>query len=180
MKEFIINILPKLKSLSKRLDNQTILKKQHWVMLDESGVTNTTYIFRDNDELLISINGDVTIGTWEYLSSNKLLIKFSNKMYLYNNEYFDDQLLALRKDGAELYSLFVNEGLLLGDGDVFKKIEGYFDNKLLEQNHKKESKVIQVPTPATEELSWFSMVGVFLAIAAILTVFIMSIHKCAP
>lgn len=109
MKDFITNILPKIKVFSKRIDDETILKNQHWILLDDRGLTSTTYIFRDKNQLLVSIDGDVTIGTWEYLTNDKLLINLNNKMLLYRNQYFDDKILTLKKDGSEIYSVLIND-----------------------------------------------------------------------
>ena len=49
------NIIPKLQSLSMQLDKESLLKKDHWVIVDEQGITPINYIFRDKDELLISV-----------------------------------------------------------------------------------------------------------------------------
>ena len=125
MKDFINNILPSIKAISKKIDDETILKNQHWVLLDEKGITGTTYIFRDKKQLLVSIDGDVCEGTWEYLTNDKILINLNGKMLLYRNQYFDDKILTLKKDNSEIYSVLINEKLISTGYDDINKIEEF-------------------------------------------------------
>lgn len=112
MKNYIEGLLPKLKSWSRQLDRESILKNIQWTMVDNQGLTDTIYIFRNNNELLVSVSGNVTIGTWEYLDTNTLLVTISDKSFLYSKEYFDDKLLALKKQGSVSYIFFVNNNLI--------------------------------------------------------------------
>lgn len=59
MKTYIAEIIPKLQRFNQKLDNLTLLTNQHWVVLDELGASKTVFIFRSNNELLISRNGKV-------------------------------------------------------------------------------------------------------------------------
>lgn len=59
MKTYITDIIPKLQRFSQKLDNLTLLTNQHWVVLDELESSKTVFIFRSNNELLISRNGKV-------------------------------------------------------------------------------------------------------------------------
>lgn len=59
MKTFLSDIFPKLQRFSEKLDNITLLTNQHWVSIDEIHSAKTVYIFRPNNELLISTNGKV-------------------------------------------------------------------------------------------------------------------------
>lgn len=145
MKKVIENFLPRIKKFSKRLNDETALKNQQWILIDETGLTTITYIFRDKNQLLISKNGNVVIGAWEYLTSEKILLNFEENTYLYRNEYFDDKLLALKKDGAEIYSLFINEEFLNSFNNDIGKIESFIVeryNKIDENNHNQEIRKI--------------------------------------
>src|SRR5690625_6646212 len=75
MKTYLADIIPKIKRHSEKLDNLTLLTNQHWVVLDELKNSKFVYIFRSNYELLISQNGKVEKGKWEYLGNNSLLIE---------------------------------------------------------------------------------------------------------
>jgi len=145
VKKVIENFLPRIKKFSKRLNDETALKNQQWILIDETGLTTITYIFRDKNQLLISKNGNVVIGAWEYLTSEKILLNFEENTYLYRNEYFDDKLLALKKDGAEIYSLFINEEFLNSFNNDIGKIESFIVeryNKIDENNHNQEIRKI--------------------------------------
>jgi hypothetical protein len=65
MKTFFADIFPKIQRFSDKLDNLTMLKNQHWVSIDDILSTKTVYIFRTNNELLISKNGKVEKAKWE-------------------------------------------------------------------------------------------------------------------
>ena len=69
MKTYIADIIPKLQRFSQKLDNLTLLTNQHWVVLDELESSKTVFIFRSNNELLISRNGKVEKAKWEYLGT---------------------------------------------------------------------------------------------------------------
>src|SRR5690625_3275508 len=83
MKTYLADIIPKIKRHSEKLDNLTLLTNQHWVVLDELKNSKFVYIFRSNYELLISQNGKVEKGKWEYLGNNSLLIERKGESFLF-------------------------------------------------------------------------------------------------
>ena len=70
MKTFFIDIIPKIQNFSQKLDQLTLLTNQHWVMVDELIENKHVYIFRGNNELLISTNGKVEKGKWTIWVTN--------------------------------------------------------------------------------------------------------------
>jgi hypothetical protein len=66
MKTYISDIIPKIQKFSQKLDNLTLLTNQHWVVIDNVENEKNVYIFRQNNELLISQNGKVEKAKWEY------------------------------------------------------------------------------------------------------------------
>lgn len=109
MKTFISDIIPKIQKYSQRLDNLTLLTNQQWVVIDEIDNAKTVYIFRQNNELLISKNGKVEKAKWEYLGNNLLLIDHKDESYLFKHGFFDENILALKIDGKDEYAFLVNE-----------------------------------------------------------------------
>jgi hypothetical protein len=110
MKTFIADIFPRIQRFSQRIDNLTLLTNQHWVVLDELNQSKTVYIFRNNGELLIAINGFVEKAKWEYLGQNSILIDFKEgKSYLFRHGFFDENVLALKVDGKDEYAILINE-----------------------------------------------------------------------
>lgn len=110
MKTYILDIIPKIQKFSKKLDKISVLTEKHWVMLDDSLNEKLVYIFREKEnQLLISADGKVEKGTWEYLGNNSLLIDKNNESFLFKHGFIDDYILALKIDGKDEYAILVNE-----------------------------------------------------------------------
>lgn len=109
MKTFISDIIPKIQRYSQKLDNITLLSNQPWVFIEDENQTKNVYIFRSNNDLLISQNGKVEKNKWTYLGNNLLLIDKQEQSYLFNLGFFDKNILALKVDGTREYALFINE-----------------------------------------------------------------------
>ena len=109
MKTFIADIIPKIQRFSRRLDDVTLLTDQHWVSIDEIKSSKTVYIFRRDNSLLISRDGRVERAKWEYLGHESLIIDTPQGSYLFRHGFADQNILALRLDGADEYAVFLNE-----------------------------------------------------------------------
>jgi len=109
MKTYISDIIPRIQKFSQKLDNLTLLTNQHWVVIDDIDNTKNVYIFRENNELLISQNGKVEKAKWEYLGHNSLLIDRKDDSYLFKHGFFDENILALKIDSKNEYAFLVNE-----------------------------------------------------------------------
>jgi hypothetical protein len=133
MKTFIADIIPKLQRYSQKLDNITLLTNQHWVVVDEIANSKTVYIFRSNNELLISKNGEVEKAKWEYLGNNSLLLDLKDKSYLFRHGFFDENLLALKIDGKEEYALLVNESRFDSELNSYERILVFLKTNYLDQ-----------------------------------------------
>ena len=109
MRTYISDIIPRIQKFSQKLDNLTLLTNQHWVVIDDINNNKNVYIFRQNNELLISQNGKVEKAKWEYLGHNSLLIDRKDESYLFKHGFFDENILALKIDSKEEYAFLVNE-----------------------------------------------------------------------
>jgi hypothetical protein len=110
MKDYIKSLLPRLRLLSKKLDDEANFVDIPWTFRDDDG-NLITHLFRRNSQLLVSINGDVIIGHWEYIPSmNSLLIDYQNKKQLFNHGYLDPDkgVLLLLKDGTDDIHILAN------------------------------------------------------------------------
>ena len=137
MQTFIADIIPKLQKFSKKLDDLTLLTNQHWVVLDELTKAKNVYIFRSNNELLISSDGKVEKGKWEYLGNNSLLIDRKNESYLFKHGFFDENVMALKIDGKEEYALLVNENRFDGELNSKEKVLAFLSNSYLSDSTKR-------------------------------------------
>jgi len=133
MKTFISDIFPKIQRYSHKLDSLTLLMNQHWVSIDVVTESKIVYIFRSNNELLVSNNGIVEKAKWEYLGNNSLLIDKKTGSYLFKHGFFDDNILALKVDSKDEYVVFVNENKYDGDLNSIDKVIDFLKNKYI--NH---------------------------------------------
>ncbi|GEO11559.1 hypothetical protein [Segetibacter aerophilus] len=131
MKTFIADIFPKLQQFSNKLDNLTLLTNQHWVSLDNILSNKTVYIFRTNNELLVSTNGKVEKAKWEYLGNQSLLIDKSNDSFLFKHGFFDENILALKVDSNEEYAVFVNENKYDGELNSIDRVFNFLSETYL-------------------------------------------------
>ena len=137
MQTFIADIIPKLQRFSKKLDDLSLLTNQHWVVLDELGKSKNVYIFRSSNELLISANGKVEKGKWEYLGNSSLLIDRKDESYLFKHGFFDENVMALKIDGKEEYAILVNENRYEGELNSVEKVTNFLSSTYLNPNAKK-------------------------------------------
>ena len=129
MQTYFSNIIPSLARFSKKLDDITLLTSKHWVILNETTQIKSTYIFRNNKELIVSENGVVIHGTWDYLGFNKILLRFNNNSFLFQHGFLENDILALQLDGMNKYAIFINEGR--SDLNTLKKIDSHLNRKYL-------------------------------------------------
>ncbi|MBU3676574.1 MAG: hypothetical protein FGM54_05245 [Chitinophagaceae bacterium] len=139
MKTYLASIIPSIKQYSERLDDLTKLVNHHWVAYDEENESKKVYIFRENKQLLISVNGVVEIGSWDYLGNQSLLIQNNEGNFLLKHEFVDDVIIALKLDNTNRYAFFINENkfddkLNSLQNIVFFLNERYNKNKLSSGN----------------------------------------------
>lgn len=131
MKTYLADIIPKIQQFSQKLDNLTLLTNQHWVVLDELHAAKNIYIFKSNNELLISHNGTVKKGKWEYLGHNSILIDQGDESRLYRHGFFDENILALKVDSMDEYALLVNESRYEGELNSVDRVLDFLSSKYL-------------------------------------------------
>lgn len=112
MQQYLLNLLPRLKQHSKTLDHLENFIEKPWVHIDEEN-GRVLYIFKRDQQLLVSINGRVTSGTWEYIKpANSILISRSNEHFLLNHAFISDGLMVLRQDGTQSHWVMINEQVI--------------------------------------------------------------------
>ena len=104
---YLQSLLPRLAQYSKKLDDTAAFVDIPWAFIDETNV-KITYIFRRQGDILVSRQGEVSRGTWEYLPQiQSLLIQAQGKERIYNQGLLlDSAVMVLRKDGTdEIFAL---------------------------------------------------------------------------
>lgn len=133
MRAFFSDIIPKIQNFSKKIDDLVLLTNQHWVIINDIEKEKNVYIFRKNNELIISQNGEVEKAKWEYLGNNSLLIELSNKTLLFKQGFFDEYILALKLDGKDEYVYFVNESKFEKNLNSSKTINDFLKTKYIKK-----------------------------------------------
>ncbi len=129
MKYYLSNLIPRVSRYSQDLDKKEIFVDVPWVIVDEQQ-NQQKYIFKRNGELLMSLNGQVTIGKWEYLSAAKSLLtdRIADKILL-NQNFIDSAVMVLKKDGLKDENLVLANEKLLPDLDVVWYLKNLFYQK---------------------------------------------------
>lgn len=118
MKLYIKNLLPRLKQFSENLDRKEIFIEIPWVIVDDN-LNQQKYIFKKNGDLVMSLNGQVTIGKWEYLSAARsLLIDRIQDKILLNQNFIAPAVMVLKKDGFKDENFILANEILLPDLNV--------------------------------------------------------------
>jgi len=126
MIKYVSNIIPRIKAFSESLDRMEIFLEAPWVMIDENG-NQQKYIFRRNGELIMSMNGTVTLGRWEYISAAKsLLINRVKDTILLNQDFVDNAVMILRMDGRDESKFILANENQIPDLDVVKYLKQLF------------------------------------------------------
>ena len=131
MKTYIADIIPKIKRFSRTLDTLTKLNNQHWVSVGEINDFKKVYIFRKNNQLLISKNGVVEKGIWEYLGNESILIETKENTFMLKHGFFDDNIMALKLDSTDEYAFFVNETKYDDELNTVDDIKHFLSEKYL-------------------------------------------------
>ena len=132
MKYFIIDIIPKIQSFSRKLNEVALLTNQSWVSINEIDTSKTVFIFRTNQQLIISENGKIEKGaTWEYLGNNTLIIDRHNESSLFKHGFLDETILAIKIDGLNEYAVFVNETKYGKEINNIKDLINFLETKYL-------------------------------------------------
>jgi len=156
MKTFLLDIIPRLKDFSKKLDSVSVLTNKHWVVIDEELGKKVVFIFREkNSQLLISDNGKIEKGTWEYLGNNSLLVDRESGSYLFKHGFIDDYVLALKVDGKEEYALLVNEQKFEENLNSLTAITAFLEHSYLDQKNAQvaipQKRAVEPPTSAAQQ-----------------------------
>ena len=113
MKTYILDSLNRLKRFGENLDAKTILCNKSWQIFNDTG-EKELYIFQDNGDILLSTNGIVSQGKWQYISANKsILISVKENSYMLHPSFSINNIMAMNLDGTERYMLMIEEQSLL-------------------------------------------------------------------
>lgn len=113
MKTYLQNIIPQLQNFSLSLDKTAILINKPWALIDEDGEIQKL-IFKKSKELILSKNGQVTEGKWDYFPEAKsLLIDRGSDKILCNEAFIDNGVLIMKMDGTNnQFFILANQNII--------------------------------------------------------------------
>lgn len=113
MKTYILDSINRIKRLGENLDAKTILCNKSWQIFNDTG-EKELYIFQENGDILLSTNGIVSQGKWQYISANKsILVSVKENSYMLHPSFSINNIMAMNLDGTERYMLMIEEQSLL-------------------------------------------------------------------
>lgn len=118
MKLYLKKMAQELKNYTKSLDRESFLMDKPWVVMDNEFELQRL-IFKRNKRLILSKNGNVQEGSWEYLIEvNSLLIDRGTDKILCNVAFANKGVLILRLDGTEEHFFSLANEDIIPDLDV--------------------------------------------------------------
>jgi len=166
MQTYLSDIIPSISRYSKQLNDETLLTSRHWVVIDEIANRKNIYIFRKNRDLLISTNGLVEKGKWDYLGNDKILIEQNGKAFLFRHGFFENDFLALKIDGGDEYAFLVNEKKFDENLNTVLAIHTFLTKKYIDA---------AAPPEGGGEFGVFEVLIIFIAIVVIVFGLILAI-----
>lgn len=89
-----------LKNLNRSIKKKSILINKPWALIDDE-MEIQKLIFKKDGSLILSRNGSVSDGSWEYLPEAKsLIIDRGTDKLLCNDIYVDENVILLKLDGT--------------------------------------------------------------------------------
>jgi len=168
MEEYLRNILPRLKRYSNQLNKVEMFIEKPWLKFNEN--ERIEYTFERNKTLIISTNGNAQVGTWELLSTGKLLIQKPNGSEQLEPQFLNNNLFILTKPNSEDYlSLLINEKIINSNFSI----ENFINNYLTYE----ENKNITKTSIDSSYSDWSTEIIIATIIIFVLIVLIMSGNK---
>ncbi|WP_322971516.1 hypothetical protein [Faecalibacter sp. LW9] len=138
MKTFILDIISKITSYSKELDDKSLIINKKWILVDESN-EKSSFIFRENNQLLISENGIIQKSSWDYITNDLVSLEIKKINYLFTPSFLDENLFILKLDGRNEYVVFINENKVQGIINSLQQINDFIDYKYIKNNTSEKS-----------------------------------------
>jgi len=108
MKTFFFDLFNKFKRTSQFLDAKTVLCNKTWRAFTDSD-EKEVHIFLEDGTLVISIDGNVTMGKWIFVPANHSLVISGNNQHFLVHPIMCNNILALVQDGTNICSFLLDD-----------------------------------------------------------------------
>lgn len=164
MEEYLRNILPRLRRHSSQLNRIEMFIERPWLKFNDNN--RVEYTFERNKTLIISTNGDAQVGTWELLSTGKLLIQKPNGDEQLEPQFLNENLFILSKPNSEDHlSLLINERIINNNFSI----ENFINNFLTYEENRNITRISN-----QSETDWSNEILIATIIVGLLVLLIMS------
>ena len=152
MKIYLKSIVNQLKNYSDTLDKTSILIDKPWAMIDEEFELQKL-IFKKDKELILSKNGKVQIGKWDYLPEAKsLLIDRGDDKLLCNEGFIDKGVMILRLDGTKNHFFVLANENIVPDLDAHRYLkELRYDKLVIAEVKLADGRILEVQREAESQ-----------------------------
>lgn len=138
MIDYLNNLITRLKQKSSSIDKIEAFIEKPWILINETG-NYEKYLFRRNNDLIISRNGSVIKAKWEYLSFDKsILIDFDSYSILLSQGLIINGVMILIMEGTNKFFPFINPEIV-PDLDLIKYLQEFEKNSFQSSNNTIES-----------------------------------------
>lgn len=99
----------KVKKSKDKISDLSLLSNISWI-IESTNDVHEVWIFRKNDELIISRNGLVETGNWTYfIESKSLFIEIRNEKKLYSIILIDETNISIKLEGTDKIISFIRK-----------------------------------------------------------------------
>lgn len=176
MIEYIRNILPRIQQYSKSLDHKENYVDKPWIFIDDNNSTHEYEFCRDG-RLIMSLNGQVQFGKWEYRpATQRLLIERPTDAILMQSAFIDDGLMILKKSASDDPTFILVNSAVIPDLDVVGYLQRFLSSKTqaMPQNKPEEDNYL-TGSPTADV--WFIRLLLAIFVLLFVVLIVKSIYK---
>lgn len=109
MRTFILNTINQIPATNRQLDYKSTLKTNEWKVFTGSEGEVEKFLFMDNEELLVSVNGKTSSSKWQFMKVNSsLIIDDGMNKYMFKVIVCSKDIVFLNVDSTNSYSFLIN------------------------------------------------------------------------
>jgi len=133
LRAILNDIVPRLQPFEYALHYDTQFINQKWVLINSIDEAKAVYLFKPNNELIISEDNQITKTRWSFINSNFISITTEDGMILIKAYYKDKDMLVLNQKESEDYAFFINSSAYETTIDTKEDVQQYFKDKYLKK-----------------------------------------------